>query len=52
MLSPKLLDLLTAYWWAENPKGWLFPARVPGEPVTRACVEVACRKAWRRSGPP
>jgi integrase len=31
MLSPKLLDLLRAYWKAEHPRSeWLFPGRDPG----------------------
>jgi site-specific recombinase XerD len=43
MLSPKLLEVLSAYWWAARPKLWLFPGDVPGQPITRFAVEAACR---------
>ena len=50
MLSPKLLEVLSAYWWAARPKLWLFPGDVPGQPITRFSVELACQAARRRSG--
>lgn len=50
MLSPRLLDMLRAYWKAARPKTWLFPGRQPGEPITRFAVEFACREARERSG--
>jgi integrase/recombinase XerD len=50
MLSPKLLEVLSAYWWAARPKVWLFPGDVPGQPITRHSVELACQAALRRSG--
>ncbi|MGZ5154659.1 MAG: tyrosine-type recombinase/integrase [Burkholderiales bacterium] len=50
MLSPKLLEELRAYWKAERPTEWLFPGRIPGDPITRYAVELACQKAHRRSG--
>ena len=50
MLSPKLLEILRAYWKAEHPVEWLFPGRFPGEPITRYAVALACRKAHRRCG--
>jgi integrase/recombinase XerD len=49
MLSPTLLDTLRSYWRAERPKEWLFPGDRPGQPITRAAVESACRKAHRPS---
>jgi integrase len=44
MLSPKLLTLLREYWKAARPTDWLFPGRIPGEPLNgknfqRVCVE-------------
>jgi integrase/recombinase XerD len=30
MLSPKLLEILRAYWKAAHPKEWLFPGAHPG----------------------
>jgi integrase/recombinase XerD len=49
MLSPKLLELLRAYWKATHPKGWLFPGEQPGEPISRFAVEHACREARVRA---
>src|SRR5262249_23937522 len=34
MLSPKLLELLRAYWRAERPRDWLFPGQILGRPMT------------------
>jgi len=52
MLSPKLLEILRAYWKAAHPKEWLFPGAHPGQPITREAVEDACQKARRSSGIP
>jgi integrase/recombinase XerD len=50
MLSPRLLDILRAWWRVAKPKGWLFPGyRVDG-PITREAVEDACQQAQRRCG--
>lgn len=50
MLSPKLLETLRSYWRAVRPKGWLFVGDVPGQPINRSSVELACQKARRLSG--
>jgi integrase/recombinase XerD len=50
MLSPKLLELLRAYWKAARPKTWLFPGLDPDRPISAAAVMKACRQAWRASG--
>jgi integrase/recombinase XerD len=50
MLSPKLLELLRAYWKAARPKDWLFPGAHPGCAISRETVECACKKAQRASG--
>jgi integrase/recombinase XerD len=50
MLSPRLLDILRAYWKMAHPKEWLFPGRQPGQPITRFAVEFACGQALERSG--
>jgi len=50
MLSPKLLETLRYYWRAVRPKGWLFEGDIPGQPIGRSAVEVACQKARRLSG--
>src|SRR5437870_8081100 len=49
MLSGKLLETLRSYWRAVRPKGWLFEGDVSGQPITSGAVELACRKARRRS---
>lgn len=45
MLSPKLLDILRAYWRKARPRHWLFPGDLPGQPISRAAVEHVCRQA-------
>jgi integrase/recombinase XerD len=45
MLSPKLLEILRAWWRAERPQYWLFPGDRPDEHITRAAVERECQKA-------
>jgi integrase/recombinase XerD len=50
MLSPKLLELLRAYWKAARPRTWLFPGLDPDRPISAAAVMKACRRAWRASG--
>ncbi len=43
MLSPRLLDILRAYWRKARPQVWLFPGDLPGQPISTAAVEDACR---------
>jgi integrase/recombinase XerD len=48
MLSPKLLDVLRAYWKKYRPANWLFPAQDPTRQrnplsVWRRCRRIACR---------
>ena len=50
MLSPRLLEILRAYWKVTHPEVWLFPGDLPGHPITRSAVEQACQKARRISG--
>lgn len=50
MLSPRLLDVLRAYWKAFHPTVWLFPGDLPDQPITRDAVGQACQKAHRASG--
>lgn len=50
MLSPKLLEILRAYWKTEHPTEWFFPGRIPGEPITRYAVALACKEPHRRCG--
>jgi len=50
MLSPKLLDILRAWWRVERPRPWLFPGDNAGQHISKDAVEQACQKARRRSG--
>ena len=47
MLSPKLLEILRAWWRVEKPKDWLFPGDFPGCHITRGAVNRECKKAHR-----
>src|SRR2546428_4298132 len=47
MLSPKLLEILRAWWRVEKPKDWLFPGDLPGGHITPEAVRWECRKAHR-----
>jgi len=47
MLSPKLLEILRAWWRVEKPKDWLFPGDFPGRHITRFAVEKECQEAHR-----
>ena len=50
MLSPKLLEVLRAWWPVDKPKHWLFPGDRVGRHVTKDSVELACQKARQRCG--
>ena len=43
MLSPRLLDILRAYWRRARPGLWLFPGREAGLHVSIAALQEACR---------
>ena len=45
MLSPDLLELLRRWWRTARPKGWLFPGRDPGQPITTRQLDRACKMA-------
>jgi site-specific recombinase XerD len=49
MLSPALLTLLRTYWKVERPRDWLFPGKLPGQPITPDAVQFACQQARRRA---
>jgi len=52
MLSPKLLEILRAWWRLGKPKQWLFPGDNPGQHISKDAVEQACQKARRRCSIP
>jgi len=45
MLSPKLLEVLRAWWHHRRPARWLFPGDRPDRPLGRGAVEQACHRA-------
>ena len=49
-LSPKLLELLRAYWRKVRPREWLFPGQVPNQPLSREAVGQAVTHASERAG--
>ena len=50
MLSPQLLEVLRHWWRVARPEHWLFPGKIPGQPITKDAVEQACQKAHRLCG--
>jgi integrase/recombinase XerD len=50
MLSPKLLEVLRAYWKAYRPSTWLFFGKDKTRPLHRKTVYVACLGIARRAG--
>jgi len=50
MLSPKLLQILRAWWPVDKPKQWLFPGDRVDSHIRSDAVELACQKAHRRCG--
>jgi integrase/recombinase XerD len=51
-LSPRLLEVLRAYWLTDRPRGWLFPGRDPARPLTGAHVQKLCQRLVSRLGLP
>jgi site-specific recombinase XerD len=49
-LSPKLLELLQAYWRKVQPREWLFPGQDPNQPLSREAVGKAITHASQRAG--
>jgi site-specific recombinase XerD len=49
MLSPRLLEILRAYWRRARPSSWLFPGQEPGSHVSRGALQSACRAARQRA---
>ena len=50
MLAPDLLRLLRQWWRASRPKGWLFPGREPGQPITTRQLDRICKSAAETAG--
>ena len=50
MLSPRLLEVLRAYWKAVRPKGILFPGAIPDRPISTGSVRQVCYQAREVAG--
>ena len=50
MLSPRLLEILRAYWKAARPSEFLFPGAVPDQPLTTGSVRKICSRACVAAG--
>ena len=51
MLSPRLLDILRAYWRRARPGLWLFPGREAGDHVSIAALQAASGRWSCKRGP-
>jgi site-specific recombinase XerD len=47
LLSPKLLEILRAWWRVDRSREWLFPGNFPGRHITKGAVNLECNKARR-----
>ena len=50
MLAPDLLELLRRWWRSARPRGWLFPGRDPGQPITTRQLDRVCKAAAKAAG--
>jgi site-specific recombinase XerD len=51
-LSPRLLEVLRAYWHVERPRTWLFPGRIADRPLTATNLQRLCQRVVARLGLP
>jgi site-specific recombinase XerD len=50
MLSPRLLEILRAYWKAVRPLDFLFSGALPVRPITAGSVQKACHRGRQAAG--
>ena len=50
LLGEKALDILRTYWKLYHPSEWLFPSRIPGQPVSGSTVQKAFKKSLHLAG--
>ena len=50
MLSPRLLEILRAYWRAVRPRDFLFPGANLDRPITTASIQKVCQRARKAAG--
>lgn len=49
-ISPRVLDLLRAYWREYQPTAYLFPGLKPGTPLHDGTVQRLCKRTAQRAG--
>ena len=49
-ISPRVLDLLRAYWREYHPTTYLFPGMKPGTPLHDGTVQRLCKRTAQRAG--
>ena len=42
--------MLRDYWKRAHPREWLFPGRLPGQPVSPLTIDLTCRQVRERCG--
>jgi site-specific recombinase XerD len=52
VLSPRLLEVLRAYWRLAKPKVWLFPGATPARPVAHDTARSVFHRARVQAGLP
>lgn len=50
LLGEKALDILRIYWKLYHPVEWLFPSRIPGQPISGSTVQKAFKKSLHLAG--
>jgi len=50
MLSPRLLEILRAYWKAVRPRHVLFPGSIADRPITTGSIQKVCQRARQAAG--
>src|SRR5580693_6936475 len=50
MLPATLLDMLRDYWRRAHPREWLFPGRLPGQPISPLSINRTCGEVSQQCG--
>ncbi|MBW1898895.1 MAG: site-specific integrase [Deltaproteobacteria bacterium] len=50
LLGEKALEILRIYWKVHHPSEWLFPSRIPDQPISDSTVQKAFKAALHKSG--
>ena len=50
LLGERALDILRTYWTLYHPSEWLFPSRIPDQPISGSTVQRAFKSSLHKSG--